>query len=221
MSIINAILFYSKKDQKSMRMKNMIDMLYIDLETICVDHIKVRELLLQDEKFGIDEVPTVLIIYSSGHFKTYSSKPLDDWFQQLIINVQREKEKSVEAQIPQAIDYTPIEIPTPEITGIPKELRRKSSITQPIRDSLASPGKEILETDLSQLTIPGAGSIPITGGEIRQIAENEPFVDTDIEEKPTPKGIKKEGLSAKELAQQMEEQRVQFDEKVDQNRPFI
>jgi len=240
MSVIKAILFYSKHDQKSMHMREIINAIGIDIETISVDPVEVRERLLDDENFCIDQVPTVLIIYSSGQHKTYTGKALDNWFQQLIVNIQLDQQQTAAQQAPppQPQASTPIVAPesyTPidagaahqgnvETTGIPKELRRKPGNTTDLREALPSPGRVKVggdSTDLTQLTIPGGGSLPITGGEIGQIVGgNEQLVDVP-EPAPTPKGIKKEGLSAKELARQMEEQREQFDEKVEQNRPFI
>lgn len=231
MSVIKAILFYSKHDQKSLRMKKVVDAVGADLETVCVDPLEIRERLLEDDKYGITEVPAVLLIYSSGQHKTYSGKSLDQWFEKLIVNIQQEEQaRALPQQAPMSMtEVTPITFQEPIAepvydTNVPKPLRRKPGDVSDIRGSLPSPGRELTAEEMSAMTtstgitIPGAGSLPIAGGEIGQmIASTIQPEDT----RPTPKGVKKEGLSARELAEQMKEQREKFEETVEQNKPFI
>ncbi|KKL16206.1 hypothetical protein LCGC14_2497900 [marine sediment metagenome] len=232
MSVIKAILFYSKHDQKSFRMKKVIDGVGADIETISVDVLEVRERLQEDEKFGIDQVPAVLVLYSSGQHKTYITNSLDQWFDQLLQNIkqfQLQREEALQPQ-PTQVQYTPID------ENIPKPLRIKPGSTSDIPSSLPSPGKAIQEgTTLIDAPTQSimSGSTQVTGvGEIsaaqaamvsEHIREAEPLIPITSEPyvQSGRKEVKKEGLSAAELAKQMADQREVFEEKLEQNRPFM
>lgn len=135
MSVIKAILFYSKHDQKSSRMKQVVDSINIDLDTVSVDNPDVKELLLNDEEYGITEVPAVLIIYSSGQHVTHLGKNVDKWFEQLLQNIQAMQQQEAAA----AADYEPV---TPISTNVPKVLRRSGVQVEP-RTTLAPPGRPL------------------------------------------------------------------------------
>ena len=86
MSVVKAILFYSRHNRRGLKMKKIIDELEIDMDTVRVDYPSVRQALQEDEKYGIDKIPAVLLIYTTGVYKTYDGKNLDAWFSELIEN---------------------------------------------------------------------------------------------------------------------------------------
>ncbi len=242
MSVIKAILFYSKRDNKSFRMKKVIDSVGADIEAISVDVLEIRERLQEDENFGIEQVPTILILYSSGQHKTLTTGGLDQWFEQLLQNMQQVQQPSTALQ-PSSSSHgvargqEPLQPPTQIDRGIPKTLRIKPGSTEDIPISLPSPGKPMQERDnegFSAISGGGSGmsgSTQISGlGEIssaqaaivsEHIREADPLIPITSEEiQPGRKEVVKEGLSAAELAKQMAEQRETFDENLEQNRPF-
>lgn len=256
MSVIKAILFYSKRDQKSHRMKKIIDNVGADIETVSVDSLEVREILLSDDTYGIDQVPAVLLLYSSGQHKVYTTRGLDDWFDQLLQNIKAYQQQQQAVMQPQETPlYTPIDDgilarQTPSLEEphrIPKELRRKPGNSTDIPSTLPSPGRpQRPSSDVTTLfdepSMPGSGingggsgmadAIPVPGGGISSaqaamISEHikgaEPLIPitSDTFVQPGRKEVKKEGLSAGELAKQMAEQREQFEDKLEENRPFM
>ena len=224
MSVIKAILFYSKHNKKSVRMNQVAKDINTDIESICVDSIEIRNRLLDDEKFDITEVPSVLILYSSGQHKVYASSNLDRWFEQLLQNIYQEQERQQMTMQPQPQPQPQTQLP---IDGnIPKPLRRKPiGGGNDIPTSLPSPGKPRLDQGTTSLSFGGSG-MEGTGAQASMVQQHirqpEPTVPIESQQppQPTPKEVKSEGLSAKELARQMEEQREQFDEQIEQNRPF-
>ncbi len=250
MSVIKAILFYSKRDQKSHRMKKIIENVGADIETVSVDSLEVREILLDDDTYGIDQVPAVLLLYSSGQHKVYTTQGLDDWFDQLLQNIkayQQQQQTLIQPQETPLYDQeTPLYTPIDD-GGIPKELRRKPSNSTNIPSTLPSPGRpQRPNSDVTTLfdepsmpgsginggdsgmadaiQVPGAGISPAQAAIISEhIKGAEPLVPitSDTFVQPGRKEVKKEGLSAGELAKQMEEQREQFEDKLEENRPFM
>ena len=98
MSVVKAILFYSKRDKKSCKMKKVAGEIGADLEYVSVDASDVRERLLDDEKYAIEEVPAVLVLYSTGQHKTYIGTKLDNWFTQLLQNIQLYQQQAQQLQ---------------------------------------------------------------------------------------------------------------------------
>ena len=250
MSVIKAILFYSKRDQKSNRMKKIIDNVGADIETVSVDSLEVREILLDDDKYGIDQVPAVLLLYSSGQHKVYTTRGLDDWFDQLLQNIkayqQQQQQQAMMQPLPQEELHEPMSYTPIDDGGIPKELRRKPNNMTNIPSTLPSPGRPQLPSSgvttlLDDPSMPGSGinggnsgmadAMPVQGGvssaQASMITEHikgaEPLIPitSDTFVQPGRKEVKKEGLSAGELAKQMAAQREQFEDKLEENRPFL
>lgn len=211
MSVTKAILFYSKHDGKSFKMKQLLDSAGADIDTISVDSSDVRERLLEDDKYGIDQVPAVLILYSSGEHKTYTNKSLDAWVEQLIQNIQQYyQQQSVSQQ-----EVTALE----PVDGVSKPLRRGPTVaSNEMPSSLPPPGKPRYDSDPTDgLSSARAAMINehIRGAEPRVQITSDPFVQ------PTRKEVKKDGVSAADLAKQMADQRDLYDEEVKANQPFI
>jgi hypothetical protein len=195
MSVIKAILFYSKHDGKSVRMKEIIEELQADVDVVSVDSPEVRERLLEDEKFGIDEVPAILLLYSTGQHRVYVSDNLHSWFEKLLENI---TEYNRELQSVPEDAYTPIQ-QQPSPAPAPAAAPREHTITPQINPARAAMISEHIR-----------GADPTT-----QIAS-----DPNIQ--PSRKEVKKENTpSAAELAKQMAEQREKFEEKVEDDRPFM
>lgn len=102
MSVVSAILFYSKHDKKSLKLKSIIDDMNIDIETLSVDTSIVRQRLQQDDKYEITQVPSILVIYTNDEFKVFTDKKLDIWFNELLENVKQYFNKQQE-------QYKPVE----------------------------------------------------------------------------------------------------------------
>jgi hypothetical protein len=71
-----------------MKLKNLVDSLGVEVQTICVDSADVRDALLNDERYKIKAIPTVLTLYDNSQFMIITGKELDKWMNELIQNVQ-------------------------------------------------------------------------------------------------------------------------------------
>jgi len=200
-SIIHAILFYSKRNKKSLELMNIAKGLNLDMELISVDSEKVRELLLNDDRYGIDRVPCILLIYDNGQFKTFINHALDLWFSELIENVKQQQQQQ------QYQSYQPFEQQITPIDDNPFVEEEPSMSSKPLNGSKSF--REIKST----LPAPGRIKTDSIGG-----------VQTVIEiegEKPhVSKEVKKEGPSPSEIAQQLAAQREAMEEQIEAARTF-
>lgn len=128
-SVSSAVLFYSRHNMKSMKYKNIIESLNIDMYMVCVDSADVKDKLLNDNKYQIKFVPTVLTIYESGNFMIYTGNDLDNWFNQLIENVRNYNNEAQHVQeivplAPQSsfIDNTPLQAENESFISSPGEV---------------------------------------------------------------------------------------------------
>lgn len=196
MSVVKAILFYSKYDKKSYKMKKTIDNIGIDIDTVCADNLEIRERLLDDTQYCIDQVPSVLLLYSSGQHKVYKKKGLDEWFQQLLQNIEQYNQSQQQQPVPQ--EFTPISEP----------------LMQPPQ-----------QPDFGESGMGGSGAVSASQAAMisEHIKGSEPTVPitSDPYVKKSRKEVTKEGPSAAELAKQMAEQREHIEEELEENRPFI
>lgn len=224
MSISKAILFYSKKEAKSMRMKKIIDTLQADITTVSVDSSQVRQMLLDDDQYNIETIPSVLLIFSNGSHKVLENNNLDYWFAELIENIKKyhqQQQQQLEIQrqqlAPPELSLQPQETPIDMIIpqNVPKVLRRGPVHEDNIPSrSLPSPGRA-LEDDDDDAAGVSTGDSPMQQALARQhIKSGEP---TQV----TKTIVKKDTVSPSELAKQMADQRKQLDESEEQNRPFI
>lgn len=198
MSVVKAILFYSRHDRKSYEMKKAVDSMGVDVDTVCVDSPSIKERLLEDDVYNIDRVPTALVLYSGGEHRTYTGRHLDQWFEQLMQNVQQ---YMMQMQPQQEESFTPIEDVRP--------VRRTNSENVNLR-SLPAPGTAVDAARNAMITEHIKGAPPGI-----DIYEDDPNIQ------PGRKEVKKDGISAAELAAQMLEQREQHEEVVEANKPFM
>jgi len=197
MSITKAILFYSKYNKKSLIIKEAIDEFSIDIETISVDSSIIRKKLKEDDEYNIDEVPTVLLLYSTGTFKIYTRKPLDVWFEQLMTNIQK---ITMEANKPKE----PIKQQQEAYTSLIDETQMENQHDDDYDNTgvgEASPLQQAINKD-----------------HIRGVASD---IKREVPVQQTRKEVKTETLSAGELAKQMAEQREKIEENIEENRPFM
>lgn len=193
-SVIRAIFFYSRRNSKSIDIKQIIEELNIDIEAISVDNSTTRELLLSDTKYFIDQVPALLVLYSTGQHRVYTNDKLDTWLEQLIENVRQEYQQ----QHQQTPLYSPSE-PEPEY---------------PISKPLMSRDRSDIRSNLSA---PGIRSDSGLNSEQQRIASSA-IKDTDSE---SISGIKKDGMTPAQIAKQQIEERERIEEEIDNNKqPF-
>lgn len=195
MSVIRAILFYSKYDKKSMQMRRTVEDTGVDLETISVDSSKIRKLLLQDEEFGITEVPTVLVLLDNGDFKTYIRKALDNWFGELLTNIQTYQQQFETPAVQQIEESQPATEDTPLNYDVIAQDSEYTNTPQPVNEAQASMIRDSIIQD----------SAP-------------PQDDPNIQQ--GRKEVKQDNISPMELAKKMMENREAYDEQVEEKRPF-
>jgi hypothetical protein len=174
--ITTVLFFYSKRNIKSMKLFKLIQQLNVDIQTINVDTTQVRDLLLADNKYKIKIVPTVLTIYDNGEFMIYTGNELDQWFQQLVENV----------------------------------------------NSLVSPQQP--QQEYSTLGTVGDVSLPSRGLQGPLGVPNSPPSNQNLSTIPETsmvKEVKKSTVSAAEMAAAMMKEKEQYDEILDNNKPFV
>jgi hypothetical protein len=187
--ITTVLFFYSKRNIKSMKLYKLIQQINVDIQTINVDTTQVRDLLLADNKYKIKIVPTVLTIYDNGEFMIYTGNELDQWFQQLVENVN----SLASPQQPQQQEYSTlgtvgdVSLPSRGLQG-PLGIINSSGLQNPLGTINAPPTNQ----DLS--------SIPETS---------------------MVKEVKKSTISAAEMAAAMMKEKEQYDEVLDNNKPFV
>jgi len=129
-----AILFYSRRNSKSIKLKRIIDSLgVVDIKTISVDSKKVKESLLQDKNYKIKEVPSVLVIYDNEEFIVLTGNELDSWFNQLIDNVrnlnqessQQETYSPISSSVVSEESMTPLKVSEISQTSAVKEIKKE------------------------------------------------------------------------------------------------
>ena len=196
--VIRVIFFYSRKNKTSMNIKDQLENLGVDvdIETISVDNSTTRDLLLSDTKYMIDVVPSLLVLYSGGTHRVYKGDKLNNWVKELIENVELE----LQQQQLQQQQYVELQ-PEPEEYPISKPLLGKNR--NDIRSNLSYPG---IKRDAG-LTM---DQERIVSGAIIQNTKD-----------PSPTGVKKEGMSAAELAKLQLEERERWQEEIDSNRPVF
>ena len=95
MDISTAVLFYSKQSQKSLYLKHELEQLDVTIEYVCVDKKIIRETLLENNCYGIREIPSLLLLYQNKEFNTLKGRDLDSWFYQLKENVMKLREQQL------------------------------------------------------------------------------------------------------------------------------
>lgn len=213
-SIIHAILFYSKSNKKSVELYKVIKSLNIGMELISVDSEKVREMLLNDDRFGIDRVPSILLIYDNGHFKTFIGESLDNWVQELVENVtnQQQPQQAQQTQMFNQDSFTSIDDDTnlfDEQSFQEQDFEPKANI-KPLNGSKTY--REI------KGNLPPPGRIKMTGAELGGINT---IIPIEGDKPHVSKEVKKEGPSPSEIAKQLAEQREAMEEEYETQRPTI
>lgn len=84
-------------------MKDVIIALNVDISTINVDPKKVRK-QLKNNKWGINQVPTLLLIHQNEDFKVLVGEELDQWFSELIDNI-KDLEPKPKSEITPLTDF--------------------------------------------------------------------------------------------------------------------
>lgn len=136
MSVDQAVLFYSRHNAKSMKLKRWIDESNVDINLVCVDPEDIREHLLKDKKYRIQVVPSVLTIYESGEYLVITGKDLENWFENLIENMRLYEESLLQTEL------------VPQSQPEPQPLyTEQNSITTP----LSMPGSAPANQDLSEI----------------------------------------------------------------------
>lgn len=200
MSIVSVILFYSKKVRQSLEMVNIIKKYKIDIALVCIDSESVKELLLNDDKYNICKIPSLLAFFSPGpskpkklsklKFKVIYGQDLMVWFNELLQNIVNPPSQDFPGPEPMVQGYTPIGISDDSV--------------------------DILAEGTTSLSTGGSGGIPIQGGEAALI-RNTPIGGNEFT--AGRKEIKASTLSAKEMAEHIAQTREAYDEKLDQFKP--
>ena len=191
MSVTSALYFYSKRSEKSLKYKQFTDAVK-GLSSICVDSAQVRNLLLEDDKYNVRRVPSLLILYSSGQFNLYENQELDAWFAQLYQNI-LDDDKHPKEEPGQFYDVSkPLTHKPPrEVKHMPAPGRPRKKASEQQEETPIDPDQSMEELEVSSESQAKIGA------------------------------IKTAGVSPSEIARQMQEQREKMDDKDEKNRPFI
>lgn len=137
MSIVNAILFYSKHNRKSYEMKQVLEEYNVDVGTVSVDSSQTKRMLKNDKKYKIRKIPSIVLLYSNGSHIVYTDDELDNWFGQLIQNINAE----IAQQQPSAPDaVTSLDLGTEESEGNEADFMQNDPMIQPTRKEIDKKG---------------------------------------------------------------------------------
>lgn len=150
-TILSAILFYSKFVNKSLQMLQMINEYDLDIDCVNVDTKAVRNTILNDKRFLIEEVPSILLLMEGGKYKVYTGRKMDIWFNDILetsVNLLRHS-APVEPQqsVPQGVPQQTSLINDEENTDISSIM---DSHTIPVLKPSTQSAKEIAEQMASQ-----------------------------------------------------------------------
>lgn len=124
-------------------MREAIQNFNIDVETVSVDSAEIKERLLNDDQYGIDRVPAILIVYTTGQYKLYIDSLLDEWFIQLLQNVQQQSPAPQETEQSPHEEYTPIDFGIEEPSPQPPETGMSAAHTAMINEHIKDSGSRI------------------------------------------------------------------------------
>jgi hypothetical protein len=207
MSVSQVILFYSKHNKHSFKVKNVLEEYVDDIKMLSVDNPTTKELLLEDDQYSIREVPALLVRYTNGDHEVFVGTSLNNWVARLIENVNNYNHPtSTPLGQPDATQLPP---PPPLLS--PPPLPPPPQMNPHLRPS-ATPSQS------------GLGSIsPVHAAMISEHIKDAPPAMPIAEAPPAqaPSAVKNEGESAVDLAARMRDEREQYDEQIDNNKPFL
>lgn len=218
-TVVRVILFYSRKSPKSMEMKELIDETGIDIDSVCVDPAEIRERILQDTKYSVREVPSVLVFFSTKRHKLYAKKPLDTWFSQLMANIklQQAQDALLAQQIEAEETRRAAEYAIPSISLSERGISEKNA-GHKYQRRMAPPGQRISQqmptSEFSEETT------SISEGD-DESGDNPDLLSGMSTGGSIPHSVKKDGPNATELAKQMMQLRETIQDTEDSQRPFI
>lgn len=234
--IVKVILFYSKKSERSLEMKDIIDETGIDIDCVSVDSSEIRERVLSDTKYGIREVPSVLVLFSTGRHKVYTRRGLETWFGQLVANIKAEQERELREakEAEAAAQRLAAELAVPVIAE--KGIAMKQPVYQ---RRMAAPGRRTGPTarassesdpdtiiqyggsDGDLIDYGGDMMINNVDGDVDDSNDNNTSIQSGMSVGSVPHSVKKSGPTPSELAKKMMEMRDNIEEEVDANKPFM
>lgn len=91
------VFFYSKYSDKCKEINNMAQNL--NLEYVCLDNKKIREKVLRDKRFNIQNVPCILIFYDEGTVEKYEGANAFKWCDQMINDMNSISHSHIEEDI--------------------------------------------------------------------------------------------------------------------------
>lgn len=213
--IVKVVLFYSKKSDRSIDMKTIVDETGIDIDCVSVDSSEVRSRILEDTKYAIRIIPSILVLYSNERHKVYTKQSLDTWFNQLIENIKIEqaeenyRRQQAEIMAAQAVSFTP-----------EKGIHEKTPFYQ---RRMAAPGKRAPEVDVSsqqKLEVDADNGFgDISTSDVTELSTSPS--DSHSGMGSTPHSIKTPGPKPADLAKKMMEMRESLGEAEEANKPFL
>jgi len=215
MNLNYAVLFYSQYSHKSLMMKQYIEQSDISFEFINVDKKGIKKILMEDDVYNINEIPSVLLIYKNNEYTTLYGQKLNIWFQQLIHNINTLKEQ--QQQEYQARVQNEIQKQT--VRHIDTTVSH-SGITQKKQDTpnrpMPAPGNRHQPSNYTKIQQEEPVSLIDLGG-------NEP---PSTEQVIASGGVKQKvgsdtPMDVKAIQEQLIREREQMDEKLEENKPFI
>lgn len=190
--IQTAIYIYTRDTNKYLEIANMTN-----IHCIRADTRENLKLLKNDTRFKLKSVPAVILLYNNEHSILYD-KDLKNWFLEVKKNI--ESENQVQQTPVSFINEQQSEYQEPE--SLPPRYTSSTVLQDPSSVTIsASPAQAAMAAQ----SIKGAHTTTIAG-------------EIPV---PTKTGIKPEGLSAAELAKQMNELREEMDAETDKNKPFL
>lgn len=114
-------------------MKNTAEIIN-GFHTISLDSEKVRN-IIHSSKFRIKKIPSIIVLYSSGKYTIYDGFKLDNWFAQLVDNL----------NIQQPENFTPMSTSYKPIKSMENDERTHIFLSKP-GEKLVADGDEEKET---------------------------------------------------------------------------
>jgi len=200
MDLQYAILFYSKHSIKSIELKEYFIKNDVNFEYVNVDKKRIRNMLMEDNMYNIEEIPSILLIYKNNEYNCLYGNQLDKWTRELIQNIEYIKKKQQEEYENEIREYQKQQIiKNVEQAGQRNGIERKTNEAPPSR-LMASPGEYKMENDTKMLIDLSSSEVP------KQEHNVSGKINSD---KP---------LNPKEAIQKMQEEREKHDKSMETQR---
>jgi len=158
---------YSTGCGKLLEIMNSSGVNFSFVQPICIDNQKIREKVVQDPRYNIRVVPTILCFYVGGNVETYEGENAFSWIQNMV-------KKYTPDIAPASQEYSQVTLPEEESQEERQEERQRRPDGRPMEVESQEPEEELI---VKKRTVKGTEEMR------RKIEQEREQYDQEIEQK--------------------------------------